>query len=70
MQRDRSAEGILKYLIDILEEDLEELNTLEVVDDFSNGEKHACVECLEVIREWEKAEDYGLDYDIEERFPL
>ena len=38
--------------------------------DFLEGEKFAYVECLEMIQEWEKADEYGLDYDIEEKYPV
>lgn len=66
---DRSAEGILKYLIELLEYYLGELNGLEE-DRFFLGEKYAYVECLEIIQEWENAKFLGLDYDVEKRFPI
>ena len=65
---DRTAEGILEYLIELLEYYLKELNGME--GDFFTGEKYAYVECLEIMQEWEKANKFGLDYMIEERFPL
>lgn len=65
---DRTAEGILEYLIGLLEYYLKELNSIE--GDFFVGEKYAYVECLEIIQEWEMANKLGLDYNIEERFPI
>lgn len=66
---DRSAEGILKYLIGLLECCLTELNGAEA-NPFSLGEKYAYAECLETIKEWEKAAECGLGYDVEKKFPL
>lgn len=66
---DKSAEKILKYLIELLQFYLEELSGYEE-DQFSLGEKYAFAECLEIIRFWKKSERFGLDYDVEERFPL
>lgn len=65
----KSAEKILEYLIRLLELYLEELNGDEA-SEFSLGEKIAFAECLEIIQNWEKAGTYGLDYDVEERFPI
>ena len=65
---DKSADMILNYLIELLEGYLIEINDLE--GDFSIGEKYAYVECLEIIQKWEKAGEAGLNYDIEERFPV
>ena len=39
-------------------------------DGFTYGEKTAYAECLEIIQLWEESESNGLDYEIEERFPL
>ena len=39
-------------------------------DQFAYGEKTAYVECLEMLLRWEKSETYGLDFDVETRFPL
>ena len=65
----RTADGILKYLKELLEYYLEELNDLDS-DRFFCGEKYAYTECLEIVQEWEKSKEIGLDYDIENRFPL
>ena len=37
---------------------------------FAYGEKTAYVECLEMISEWKKAQEHGLDFQVEKRFPL
>lgn len=66
---DRSAEGILKYLIASLEYNLQELNECGDAP-FPLGAKYAYVECLEIIQHWEEASSLGLDYDIEKRFPI
>ncbi|MBS5023627.1 MAG: hypothetical protein KH054_10795 [Firmicutes bacterium] len=39
-------------------------------DEFGYGEKTAYVECLEIIQQWEKAKENGLDYEIEKFFSL
>ena len=68
----KSAAMILSYLEKLLTEYLEELNDVTSADknQFAYGEKTAYVECLEIIQHWSKAEMYGLNYKIEERFPL
>ena len=48
---------------------LEEIDK-EKLDDFLYGEKTAYVECLEIIQEWKKAKAFGLDFDIEKKYPL
>ncbi len=59
----------MQFLIDLLEYHLEELNGMENVP-FALGEKYAFVECLEIIQNWQNAEDFGLAYNVEERFPI
>ena len=54
----RNAEEILKYMIS------------KENDEFGYGEKTAYVECLEIIQQWEKAKENGLDYEIEKFFSL
>lgn len=65
---DKTAEVILRYLIELLEDYLLEINDMD--GDFSIGEKYAYIECLEIIQKWEKAGEAGLNYDIEKRFPI
>lgn len=66
-----TAEETIKHLIELVQLNLEELEAATEIDNlFLHGEKVAYVECLEVLQKWECAVDLGLDYDIEERFPI
>jgi len=66
-----TAEEILVEMIELFQEYLEDIQeTGEDMEGFLYGEKTAYVECLEIIQHWSKAEMYGLNYKIEERFPL
>ena len=70
MQKKTSTE-LLSYIIPLLIEYLEELSQNPETDDpFLYGEKTAYVECLEWLQEWEFAPAFGLDFDVEKRFPL
>lgn len=66
------AANILKYMIDLLLSYLEELSSVKTIDenDFAYGEKTAYTECLEIVQLWEHARSYGLDFDIEKKYPL
>ena len=65
-----NAEETLKALTETIVENLRELNDLEE-NPFIVGEKHAYVECLEIIQDtWKQARQNGLDFDIEDCFPL
>ncbi len=66
---EKSAEEVLKYLIGHIELCMEELYGTEE-NDFIYGEKTAYAECLEIIQTWSKAKSFGLDYNIEEKYPL
>ncbi len=68
----RTAEETLAYLIDLLGRYLAELSTPTPIThrEFIEGERTAYAECLEILQSWEFAEQYGLDYSVEERFPL
>ncbi len=70
--RKRSAEEVLKTMIERLTLYLEELSKCGAVagELFQYGEKTAYTECLEWIRFWEYAEDYSLDFEVESRYPL
>ena len=67
------ADDVLKQMIDYITTSLEELE-----EEYPDGNiperylgmKTAYVECLELIQQWEKAEENGLDWDIEENFPV
>ncbi len=67
-----TAETLIVYMIELLTSYLIELSVSEEADDksFIYGEKLAYVECLELLQHWEYANVYGLDYDVEKRFPL
>ncbi len=64
-----NAKDTLKYLIGVLEDRLAELEE-SYGSQFIEGQRIAYVECLEVVQRWEEAADCGLNYDIEERFPV
>lgn len=68
----KTANELLIFLISLLTSYLEELSFSSALDEnqFCYGEKIAYTECLEWLQEWEFAEAYGLDFDIENRFPL
>ncbi len=67
-----TAEETLTYLIEIVSSYLEELSQYDIYEKnaFIYGEKTAYVECLEILQKWKDARENGLNYDIEERFPL
>ncbi len=66
------AEEVLKYMTDLLLYYLEQLADIDSNSEqqFLYGEKTAYTECLEVVQYWEKAKEYGLDFNIEKRYPL
>ena len=70
-----SAENTLLLLIDEITTALEELQADQnkdggPINKYEDGAKNAYVTCLEYIKYWEKAEENGLDFDIEEVFPV
>ncbi len=60
----------LLYLIQRLTHNLLELQEGLEETDFIQGERTAYVECMEWLQRWRAAEENGLDYEIEKRFPL
>ena len=68
----KTANELLIFLIPLLTAYLEELSSSSALDEnlFCYGEKTAYTECLEILQEWEFAESLGLDFEIENRFPL
>ena len=70
--RKRNAKKTLEMMIEVLLMYLEELSDVQDKpnEQFVYGEKLAYTECLEWIQVWNKAEKYGLDFDIEKRYPL
>ncbi len=63
-----SSEEVIKYLIEIITVNLKELSDLK--SEFVFGEQYAYVECLEVIKFWEKSKDYGLTGNIEKIYNI
>ena len=69
--RNKNATETLKETVEEIRCILDEIQTLEEMDDFIYGEKTAYVEYLEWLQELcGKSEEYGLDFDIEENYPL
>ena len=68
----KNADQLLSDLIELLIYYLTELSDVfdEPTTQFVYGEKTAYVECLEWIEDWEHAEEHGLNFEVEERFPL
>ena len=68
----KNANELLVSLISLLTSYLEELSFSSATDKdlFCYGEKTAYTECLELLQQWEFAEKNGLDFDVEQRFPL
>lgn len=68
------ARETLLDLIDEITIALEELQESELrgkLDAYGEGTKAAYVQVLEFIRErWEESEEIGLDFNIEEQFPV
>ena len=66
-----NAKQTLINLIRLLVEYLDEFNAAEGLNDnFVYGEKTAYVECLEIILYWDEAEENGLNFNVEERYPI
>lgn len=63
---------VLRKIIRTLLVYIEELSEYKDVEDeqFQYGERTAYTECLEMIQDWSKAKKYGLDFNIEEKYPL
>ena len=68
----KTAEQLLPDLIQILKSYLTELSNIQDTpkEQFAYGEKTAYTECLEWLSAWDKAEENGLNFEIEKRFPL
>ena len=68
-----NAEETLEYLIGVVKANLGELYGVLPVGSnshFIHGEKTAYVECLEIVQHWKNARFCGLDFNVEERYPL
>lgn len=68
------ADQDLLFLIDYITMELDALEEAEQEDgklsEYASGRKAALVECLEIVQQWEDAEENGLDWDIEGNFPV
>ena len=70
MHNKMSATGVLSHLIYILESNLSELTSTEHKTEYVMGSWEACIECLEIIGNWARAKDYGLNYNPEIKFNM
>ncbi len=70
MKKTLTSEETLTRLMLILVNNLTELKDVQDLPDqeFEYGEKTAYIECLELLQDWEKANQLGLDYNIEVYF--
>ena len=68
----KGSDEILERMIAMLLVYMEELFEYKDRDNqqFQYGERVAYTECLEWLQAWKYAEYNGLDFDIEERYPL
>jgi len=69
----KTAEEVLAQMIALFTYYLDELQDVDknkTDDQFAYGEKTAFVEGLEMIADWEYAEEFGLNFEVEERFAL
>lgn len=67
-----SADEVVKFLIEkflVYVDDLKDYQDVEG-EEFQFGERVAYTECLEYLQMWIHAAEYGLDFDVEERYPL
>ena len=66
------AKEVLELMISVLLRYLEEMKEFQDIDSeqFEYGERVAYVECLEYVQLWERSKEYGLDSDIEKKYPL
>ncbi len=69
MDAERTLSVLIDRITDMLEETVEAGQSLP--DDYHMGMRAALVACLEIVQDcWEKAKTRGLDWDIEENFPV
>ncbi|MBE5764584.1 MAG: hypothetical protein E7339_03155 [Clostridiales bacterium] len=68
----KSSKEVLLTLTELLLCYLNELAEYREVEGelFEYGERTAYTECLEIIQEWVDAEKNGLDFNIEQKYPL
>ena len=68
----KTATELLKIMIPLLISYLKELSNATALEknQFLHGEQTAYTECLEWLQLWEFSESFGLDFNVEQRFPL
>jgi len=68
----KNAKEILKELVELILERLDDLKdvTNSPTEQFTYGEKTAYIEIAEVLQNWKNADKSGLDFDIEDKYPL
>lgn len=66
------AEHVLDILIHVLTQRIDELKDFQDVEGqkFQYGERLAYTECLECVQLWEKAKTPGLNFEVEDIYPL
>ena len=66
------AKEVLEHMAKTLLKYVEELKNAKAndADGFRYGERTAYTECLEMIQRWEGAKQAGLDFEIEQKYPL
>lgn len=67
-----TAEEVMEELLATVMESLEDLTDVRnaLGEQFAYGEKTAFVEIAEILQRWEKASAYGLNFNIEDKYPL
>ena len=70
--RSWKAEKVLLFMIETLLLYIDELKDFQYREGemYQYGERVAYTECLEWIQFWEKAPEYGLAFNIEQKYPL
>ena len=67
---DVSAEYTLSQMIPAIIDKLDHLKRTGSDDEYSDGQRTAYVECLELIQKWEKSKFYNLNFHIETKYPI
>ena len=71
--RKLSATDVLSFLADECLYTLHELGEVEkkgLLTDRQFGMRMQAVACLEILQQWEHADELGLDFNIENSFPV
>ena len=70
MKNNMSATEVLTYLISLLDINLSELVSADHKNGYVLGSWDANIECLEVISFWERAKEYGLNYNPQIKYKI